>query len=139
MPPIDSISDDGVKPKVCEGDISFKNVVFHYPSRKDVKILDEFSIDIEAGSTVALVGSSGCGKSTCVQLLQRLYDPDSGEILLDGQNLRDLNVGWLRDNIGIVGQEPVLFDCTIKENIRYAKEDATDEEITRACRKAIQS
>ena len=136
MPSIDSISNDGVKPKVCEGDISFRNVVFHYPSRKDVKILDEFSIDIEKGSTVALVGSSGCGKSTCVQLLQRLYDPDSGEILLDGQNLRNLNVGWLRDNIGIVGQEPVLFDCTIKENIKYAKQDATEKQIEEACREA---
>ena len=136
MPPIDSISNDGVKPTACKGDISFKNIVFHYPSRKDVKILDEFSIDIEKGSTVALVGSSGCGKSTCVQLLQRLYDPDSGEILLDGQNLRNLNVGWLRDNIGIVGQEPVLFDCTIKENIRYAKQDATEKEIEEACREA---
>ena len=136
VPPIDSIANDGVKPTACKGDISFKNIVFHYPSRKDVKILNEFSIDIEKGSTVALVGSSGCGKSTCVQLLQRLYDPDSGEILLDGQNLRSLNVGWLRDNIGIVGQEPVLFDCTIKENIRYAKQDATEKEIEEACREA---
>ena len=81
------------------------------------------------GKTVALVGSSGCGKSTCVQLLQRFYDPDSGSVLIDGNNLRDLNVGWLRDNVGVVGQEPVLFDCTIRENILYAKSDASQEEI----------
>ena len=130
------MSEAGTKPKACEGNISFKKIVFHYPSRKDVRILDDFSLDIERGSTVALVGSSGCGKSTCVQLLQRLYDPDTGDIWLDGQNLRDLNVGWLRDNIGIVGQEPVLFDCSIKENIKYAKQDATEKEIEEACREA---
>ena len=65
---------------------------------------------------------------------QRFYDPDHGKVLIDGTDLKELNVGWLRDQMGIVGQEPVLFDCTIKENIRYAKEDATDEEITQACR-----
>ena len=136
VPLIDSMSEAGTTPEMCEGNISFKKIVFHYPSRKDVKILDDFSLDIERGSTVALVGSSGCGKSTCVQLLQRLYDPDTGDIWLDGQNLRDLNVGWLRDNIGIVGQEPVLFDCSIKENIKYAKQDATEKEIEEACREA---
>ena len=85
---------------------------------------------------MALVGSSGCGKSTCVQLIQRLYDPDTGHVMLDGENLKNLNVGWLRDNIGIVGQEPVLFDCSIKDNIKYAKQDATEKEIEEACREA---
>ena len=81
---------------------------------------------------MALVGSSGCGKSTCIQLLQRFYDPDSGSVLIDGNNLKDLNVGWLRDNVGVVGQ--VLFDCTIRENILYAKSDASQEEIVQVRR-----
>ena len=68
--------------------------------------------------------------------LQRFYDPDRGQVLVDGEDLKGLNVGWLRDQMGIVGQEPVLFDCTIKENIRYAKQDATDEEILKACQEA---
>ena len=84
-----------------------------------VQILKGVSLNIQSGNTVALVGSSGCGKSTCIQLVQRFYDPHDGTVTLDGNNLVDLNVGWLRDNIGIVSQEPVLFDCTIKENIRY--------------------
>ena len=68
--------------------------------------------------------------------MQRFYDPDRGQVLVDGEDLKGLNVGWLRDQMGIVGQEPVLFDCTIKENIRYAKQDATDEEILKACQEA---
>ena len=86
---------------------------------------------------MALVGSSGCGKSTCVQLLQRLYAPASGSVLIDGNNLRDLNVGWLRDNVGVVGQEPVLFDCTIRENILYAKSDASQEEIVQVSQSQV--
>jgi len=135
-PTIDSSSDEGEKPGSFEGHIKFQDVAFNYPSRKDVTILEDFNLEITKGTTVALVGSSGCGKSTCIQLVQRLYDPDSGAVMLDGKDLKDLNVGWLRDNIGIVGQEPVLFDCSIKENICYAKADASDEEIIRACKEA---
>ena len=83
------------------------------------------------------MGSSGCGKSTCIQLLQRFYDPDSGSVLIDGNNLKDLNVGWLRDNVGVVGQEPVLFDCTIRENILYAKPDASQEEIVQVRQQSV--
>lgn len=133
---IDSSSTDGIKPAELKGEISFKSVFFNYPARKEVKVLNGFSLDIESGKTVALVGSSGCGKSTCIQLIQRFYDPDQGEIFVDGTNIKALNVAWLRNNIGIVGQEPVLFDCTIKDNIRYAKEDASDEEIANACNEA---
>ena len=129
---IDSSSKEGFKPAKFEGMIQFVNVGFNYPSRKDVTVLKNFSLEISKGKTVALVGSSGCGKSTCIQLLQRFYDPDTGSVLIDGNNLMDLNVGWLRDNVGVVGQEPVLFDCTIKENIMYAKSDASKEEIVQA-------
>jgi len=133
---IDSSSKEGIKPAKFEGKIQFVSVHFNYPSRKDVTVLKNLSLEIPKGKTVALVGSSGCGKSTCVQLLQRFYDPDSGSVLIDGNNLRDLNVGWLRDNVGVVGQEPVLFDCTIRENILYAKSDASQEEIVQACKEA---
>ena len=133
---IDSSSKEGFKPAKFEGMIQFVNVGFNYPSRKDVTVLKNFSLEISKGKTVALVGSSGCGKSTLIQLVQRFYDPAAGSVLLDGDNLKDLNLGWLRDNIGIVGQEPVLFDLTIRENVRLGKQDATDEEIEKACKEA---
>ncbi|KAI4891632.1 hypothetical protein NFI96_028241 [Prochilodus magdalenae] len=134
--PIDSSSKDGFKPDIVKGDIEFKNIHFSYPSRKDVKILQGMSLKVPRGKTIALVGASGCGKSTTIQLLQRFYDPDAGEVTLDGRDIRTLNVRWLRENMGIVSQEPVLFGTTIAENIRYGREDATDEDIERAVREA---
>ncbi|KAK7157430.1 hypothetical protein R3I93_008803 [Phoxinus phoxinus] len=134
--PIDSSSKEGHKPDHVKGDIEFKNINFNYPSRKDVKILQGVNLKVPHGKTIALVGASGCGKSTTIQLLQRFYDPDSGEVTLDGHNIRSLNVCWLRENMGIVSQEPVLFGTTIAENIRYGREDATDEDIERAIREA---
>ncbi|KAI4891631.1 hypothetical protein NFI96_007635, partial [Prochilodus magdalenae] len=283
--PIDSSSKDGFKPDIVKGDIEFKNIHFSYPSRKDVKILQGMNLKVPRGKTIALVGASGCGKSTTIQLLQRFYDPDAGEcstigrrlhhaglhahrplprlsltprhrhqrlqwcrtrlswsdserqrvifsdeslfslggdaqrirvwrhrgqhrderftptrpeglvslhlhpyrticrncvrmfklhgmdyhrtplgtstapyrdvwhvglantearrhadrqtsVTLDGRDIRTLNVRWLRENMGIVSQEPVLFGTTIAENIRYGREDATDEDIERAVREA---
>lgn len=133
---ISSLSNDGAKPIKSHGSIEFKNVVFNYPSRPDVEILRGLNLTIDPGQTVALVGGSGCGKSTCIQLLQRFYDPEQGQVLLDGHDLKDLNVAWLRSNIGVVGQEPVLFGTTIAENIRYGKLGATDEEIVSAAKEA---
>ena len=133
---IDSSSTTGDSPKNITGNISFRNIYFNYPSRPDVKILRGLTLDVPAGKTVALVGSSGCGKSTCIQLVQRFYDPLEGSVLLDNRELRTLNVGWLRDNIGVVGQEPVLFDCTIKENILYGRPSASDNDIVNACKNA---
>ncbi|XP_077065305.1 ATP-dependent translocase ABCB1 [Siphateles boraxobius] len=134
--PIDSSSKEGHKPDHVKGDIEFKNINFSYPSRKNVKILQGVNLKVPHGKTIALVGASGCGKSTTIQLLQRFYDPDSGEVTLDGNNIRSLNVCWLRENMGIVSQEPVLFGTTIAENIRYGREDATDADIERAIREA---
>uniref|UniRef100_A0A3B3S4D3 ABC-type xenobiotic transporter n=1 Tax=Paramormyrops kingsleyae TaxID=1676925 RepID=A0A3B3S4D3_9TELE len=134
--PIDSSSKEGHKPETVKGDIEFKNIHFSYPSRKDVKILQGVNLVVPRGKTIALVGASGCGKSTTIQLLQRFYDPDAGEITLDGHDIRTLNVKWLRENIGIVSQEPVLFGTTIAENIRYGWENATDEDIERAVKEA---
>ncbi len=99
------------------GNIEFKNIYFVYPSRPELNVLNNFNLSIKSGETNALVGQSGCGKSTICSLLLRFYDPINGEVLLDGVNIKDLNIQWLRSQIGLVSQEPVLFDCSIKENI----------------------
>ncbi len=114
---IDSMSNDGEKPKVVVGDIEFKNVCFEYPTRPGVKVLDNFSLRIQNGEATALVGQSGCGKSTTVALLLRFYDVTKGCIELDGVDIRKLNIEWLRGQIGIVSQEPALFDYSIMENV----------------------
>ena len=95
-------------------------------------MLDGFNLTVKSGQTFALVGASGCGKSTVVQLLQRFYDPNSGEVLVGGRDVRTLNIKWLRQHIGVVSQEPVLFDTTIAQNILYGKEGATEEEMKQA-------
>ena len=124
-PLIDGLSDEGVKPTNKPlGKISIDNVVFAYPSRPHLTVCKGYNLEIESGETVALVGASGSGKSTVINLLLRFYDPQQGEIRLDGINIRDLNIRWLRANIGYVGQEPVLFSGTIAENIAYGL-DAT--------------
>ncbi|XP_044757328.1 ATP-dependent translocase ABCB1-like [Coccinella septempunctata] len=135
-PKINRPNQRGLKPKGIRGEIRFNDVHFRYPARSDVKILNGVSLRIEPGESVAFVGSSGSGKSTCIQLLQRFYDPIEGEVLLDNNNLKDLNLNWLRSNIGIVGQEPALFATTISENIRYGKLSATQEDIEKAAKKA---
>ncbi|XP_064091932.1 ATP-dependent translocase ABCB1-like isoform X2 [Macrobrachium nipponense] len=133
---IDPTSKEGKKPSSVTGTIEMKNIVFNYPSRPDVPILQGASFNVEPGQTVALVGASGCGKSTCIQLIQRFYDPLSGTVLLDGEDIRQLNIGWLRDQIGVVGQEPVLFATTIAENIRLGCTAASMEEIEAAAKEA---
>ncbi|CAH1099162.1 unnamed protein product [Psylliodes chrysocephalus] len=135
-PTINLSKGNGVKPNSFKGNVQFRNVAFHYPSRADVPILQGLNINIKSGDTVALVGSSGCGKSTVIQLIQRLYDAISGEVLLDGVNIKDLDLKWMRKQIGVVGQEPVLFGTTVMENIRNGKDGATDEEIISAAKKA---
>ncbi|NXO40134.1 MDR1 protein, partial [Locustella ochotensis] len=119
-----------------KGNLEFKNVYFNYPSRPDVEILKGLNLKINSGQTVALVGGSGCGKSTTVQLIQRFYDPKEGMVTIDGQDIRTLNIRYLREVIGVVNQEPVLFATTIAENIRYGREDVTMEEIEKATREA---
>uniref|UniRef100_H2ZR90 Bile salt export pump n=1 Tax=Ciona savignyi TaxID=51511 RepID=H2ZR90_CIOSA len=136
VPEIDSMSDDGHKPDRVHGKIEFKNVDFTYPSRLDVQILHGVSFVAESGKSVALCGQSGCGKSTCVQLIQRFYDPQNGVVELDGVDIRTLNVRWLREHIGVVSQEPILFDTTIAENIRYGRDDVTDEAIKEATKQS---
>ena len=99
--------------------IEFKNVNFSYPTKSEVKIFENLSFKIPSGKVVAFVGYSGSGKTTITSLIQRFYDPNNGEIKINGINLKDLDLKWLRNNIGIVSQEPILNSCTIKENILY--------------------
>ncbi|KAF1976608.1 multidrug resistance protein-like protein 1 [Bimuria novae-zelandiae CBS 107.79] len=114
---IDSLSNDGHIPEKCIGRVEIDGIHFTYPTRPDVAVLNNFSLTIPANSTTALVGASGSGKSTIVGLLERWYDSNEGSILLDGVKIQDLNLGWLRTNIRLVQQEPVLFSGTVFENV----------------------
>ncbi|CAI2161842.1 17921_t:CDS:1 [Funneliformis geosporum] len=120
---------EGHKPDSVKGSIVFKDVKFSYPERPEIMVLDGLNLTIEKGQSIALVGKSGNGKSTVAALLQRIYEPTEGSIMLDFENLKNLQLRWLRENIGIVSQETVLFDMTIGENIAYGKENATQKEI----------
>uniref|UniRef100_A0A9J7YT53 ATP binding cassette subfamily B member 10 n=2 Tax=Cyprinus carpio TaxID=7962 RepID=A0A9J7YT53_CYPCA len=124
-----------LKPEQLKGELEFCNVCFAYPTRKDSPIFQDLNLSVPAGSVMAVVGSSGSGKSTLVSLLLRLYDPDSGVVTVDGRDIRDLNPYWLRSHIGTVSQEPVLFSCSVAENIAYGAADpsrVTVEDIYRA-------
>ncbi|KAF8394500.1 hypothetical protein HHK36_020710 [Tetracentron sinense] len=113
---------------IC-GDIEFRNVYFSYPSRPNDEIFTGLSLTIPSGTTIGLVGESGSGKSTLISLIERFYDPQSGGIFVDGINLKDFQLRWLREKIGLVTQEPVLLALTIKDNIAFGKDNATLEEI----------
>jgi ATP-binding cassette subfamily B (MDR/TAP) protein 1 len=121
VPMIDGFSSSGRTPSSTEikGRIEFKDVSFSYPSRPDVQIFKNLNLNIEHGQTVAIVGPSGVGKSTCMNMILRFYDPTSGQVLLDGFSTKDVNVRWLRAQIGYVGQEPILFAGSIADNILY--------------------
>ncbi|KAK3533490.1 hypothetical protein QTP70_023359 [Hemibagrus guttatus] len=135
-PKIDCLSEAGYKLDKVKGDLEFHNVTFHYPSRPDVKILDQVNLQVKSGETTAFVGPSGAGKSTAVQLIQRFYDPKEGMVTLDGHDIRGLNIQWLRSLMGIVEQEPVLFATTIAENIRYGRPGVSDSDIIKAAKDA---
>jgi ABC transporter fused permease/ATP-binding protein len=119
-----------------EGKIEFAQVGFRYPTRPEVEVLKNVSFQIHSGEKVALAGHSGAGKSTIIQLLLRFYEAEKGAILVDGRDVRDWNLKALRSKIGIVPQEVLLFGGSIRENIAYAKPDATEEEIIQAAKKA---
>ena len=115
---LDPLSTEGKQPPSCQGDIEIRDLSFAYPSRPSAEVLHSLNISIPAGKTTALVGASGCGKSTLVGLLERWYLPSSGEILLDGLNISEYNIKWLRQNVRLVQQEPVLFSGTVYENVK---------------------
>ncbi|MCB9288782.1 MAG: ATP-binding cassette domain-containing protein [Lewinellaceae bacterium] len=119
-----------------KGNIRYENVHFSYPTRKDVPVLNGLSFQMDSGQKVALVGTSGAGKSTIVQLLLKFYEVDRGDISVDGQSIYDINTTAFRQNIAIVPQEVILFGGTIKENILYGKPAATEGEVIEAARKA---
>ncbi|KAJ3133094.1 ATP-binding cassette, sub-B (MDR TAP), member 4 [Geranomyces variabilis] len=137
VPEIDSVSDKGLKPETFSGEITFDRVDFAYPRRPNQKVLKQFSLSVPQGKTVALVGHSGSGKSTIIQLLERYYNIQGGDIKIDGHSLRDLNLRHFRQNVGLVSQEPVLFDATIEQNVSYGAPDnvvVTREMIEHACK-----
>lgn len=130
---IDPSDESGVKLDSIKGEIELRHVSFKYPTRPDIQIFRDLSLTIRSGKTVALVGESGSGKSTVISLLQRFYDPDSGQITIDGVEIQKFQLKWLRQQMGLVSQEPVLFNDTIRANIAYGKEgDATEAEIIAA-------
>lgn len=135
-PGIDRNNESGIELDSITGQVELRNVEFSYPSRPDVKILNDFSLNVPAGKTIALVGSSGSGKSTVVSLIERFYDPTSGQVVLDGHDIKTLKLRWLRQQIGLVSQEPALFATTIKENMLLGRSDATQVEIEEAARVA---
>ncbi len=117
-------NDDGLRPDSMAGRVRFEHVDFTYPARPDIQVLHDVDLAVDPGEVIALVGPSGSGKSTVAALLQRLYDPDGGQVLVDEHDVRDLSPDWLRQRIGVVAQEPVLFSATVAENILYGRPDA---------------
>ncbi|VVC86623.1 unnamed protein product [Leptidea sinapis] len=136
VPYINPLVNRGIVPSSIEGNIELHNVVFNYPSRPDVPVLKGVSLTVKRGQSVALVGHSGCGKSTIIQLISRYYDTIDGSVSIDGNDIRNLSVRWLREQIGLVGQEPVLFNTTVRENIRYGREGCSDHEIEESAKQA---
>ena len=118
----------------AQGEVEFRHVAFAY--EKDRMILKDINFTLKSGDCVAIVGPSGAGKSTIINLIPRLYDVNDGAVLFDGNDVRDLDLHYLRQNIGVVTQDTYLFNGTIRENLLYAKSDATEEELIEACKKA---
>lgn len=133
-PKIDPDDNTGLKPPNVYGSIEFKNVDFSYPVRPEIFVLSNFNLKVSGGQTVAVVGVSGSGKSTIISLIERFYDPMSGQVLLDGRDLKSFNLRWLRSHMGLIQQEPVIFSTTIRENIIYARHNATEAEMKEAAR-----
>ncbi|CAN0353047.1 unnamed protein product, partial [Ectocarpus sp. 12 AP-2014] len=140
---IDPLGEGGAKGPSGGCAVKFKGIKFAYPQRPDAQVYGSekfpggFSLDVGAGETVALVGPSGSGKSTCIQLLLRFYDPEEGTVTVDGRDVKEINVHWLRSQMGYVGQEPVLFTGTIRENIARGKPGASMAEIEKAAKSAF--
>ena len=120
--------------KLHTADIAFRNVAFSYPSRSDHQIFANLELTIAAGKQTAIIGRTGCGKSTIIGLLQRFYAPTSGHIELGGQRLDEISVTWLRSQMGSLAQEPCLFSDTIENNVKLGRADATHAEVEEACR-----
>ncbi|HEX8535813.1 MAG TPA: ABC subfamily B transporter ATP-binding protein, partial [Cystobacter sp.] len=129
-------SSGGERLASVQGRVEFQDVRFAYPTRQDVPVLKGIHLALAPGEVVAIVGPSGAGKSTLAALLARMYDPQEGRVLLDGRELSGLDTEWLRQQVGTVAQEPMLFATSIADNIRYGRKDATDAEVEAAARTA---
>ncbi|XP_019151365.1 PREDICTED: ABC transporter B family member 20-like [Ipomoea nil] len=134
VPRIEPDDDSALKPPNVYGSIELKSVDFSYPTRPEILVLSNFSLKVNGGQTVAVVGVSGSGKSTIISLLQRFYDPIAGQVLLDSRDLKSYNLRWLRNHLGLVQQEPIVFSTTIRENIIYARHNASEAEMKEAAR-----
>jgi len=113
--------------------VRFEGIQFAYPSHPDVPILNEVSFKLTAGEMLAITGSSGSGKTSIASLLMRFYEPSAGRITLDGTNIKDLDADWLRTQVGMVAQEPILFHASVFENVAYGKPESTHDEVIEAC------
>lgn len=133
---IDPDDADADPVETIRGDIDFRHVDFAYPSRPDVMVFRDFNLRIRAGHSQALVGASGSGKSSVIAMIERFYDPLAGKVMIDGKDIRRLNLKSLRLKIGLVQQEPALFAATIFDNIAYGKDGATESEVIEAARAA---
>ncbi|KAM3331878.1 hypothetical protein ACQJBY_027641 [Aegilops geniculata] len=131
-PKIDITDTSGIVLDDIRGDVELNNVFFRYPARPEQLILNGLSLHVPSGTTMAIVGESGSGKSTIISLVERFYDPQAGNVLIDGINIKSMKLQWIRGMISLVSQEPLLFMTSIKDNITYGKEGATLEEIKRA-------
>lgn len=135
-PEIDASGETGEVPAEVKGRIEFRDIQFAYPTRKEMMILKGVNFEIQPGQTVALVGESGSGKSTCIGLLERYYDPLGGTVFIDGKDLSKVNLKYWREHVGLVGQQPLLFRGTIRENILYGKHDGTMDDVVEASKAA---
>lgn len=121
--------------KIC-GRIEMKRVDFAYPSRPQSLVLHDFCLEVKAGTSVGLVGRSGCGKSTVIGLIQRFYDVERGVVKVDSTDIRDMDIGWYRGHTALVSQEPVIYAGSIRDNIILGKPEASEDEVVEAARAA---
>ena len=134
LPTIEPDDTSALSPLNVYGSIELKNIDFCYPTRPEVLVLSNFSLKVSGGQTLAVVGVSGSGKSTIISLIERYYDPVAGQVLLDGRDLKSYNLRWLRSHMGLIQQEPIIFSTTIRENIIYARHNASEAEMKEAAR-----
>lgn len=131
-----SVGSSGTKLEKVMGRIEMKKVEFAYPSRPDTLVLRQFNLDVKPGTSIGLVGKSGCGKSTVIGLIQRFYDVKEGSVKVDGVDIRELDIQWYRKYTALVSQEPVIYSGSIRDNIMFGKLDATENEVVEAARAA---
>lgn len=125
-----------MKLEKMSGGVEMKRVHFAYPGRPETPVLRDFSLDVKAGTSIGIVGKSGCGKSTVIGLIQRFYDVDQGSVKVDGVNIRLLDIQWYRRRMALVGQEPVIYSGSIRDNIMLGKLNASENEVMEAARVA---